>query len=123
MLTILGLLTLASCGDAGASGKLETITGQDVTVRMFDNRYEYNDIKVPVGGSVTWLGAGRNAHNAEDAGGTWSTESVFGTLDQYRGDEATITYDQPGVYPFFCSYHGNADGEGMAGVLTVGTAE
>lgn len=117
---LLAGLVLVSCGGASASSKDTTIAGEDVTVRMFDNRYEYKEIRIPVGGTVTWLGGGRNPHNASDADGAWTTETVFGSLDQYDGDAATLTYDQPGVYTFFCSYHGNAEGEGMAGILIVG---
>lgn len=124
MIRRLGILALAaavvvSCGggDGGADGAIE---GEDVTVEMFDNRFEYVEIRIPVGGSVTWVGAGRNPHNAVDANGVWSTESVFGSLDQFDGDSAALTYDTAGEYTFFCTYHGNAEGAGMAGVLIVG---
>jgi plastocyanin len=55
-----------------------------------------------------------------DAGGEWSTETVFGNLEQLEGDEAELTYDTQGTYPFFCTFHGDAEGNGMAGVLVVG---
>jgi plastocyanin len=38
----------------------------------------------------------------------------------FEGDEATLTFDTPGEYVFFCTYHGNSEGEGMAGTLIVG---
>lgn len=111
-------LAIAACGDSNGGG--ESIEGQDVVVEMYDNRFQYTEINIPVGGSVTWVGAGRNPHNAVAADGEWSTEEVFGSLDQLEGDEATLTYDEPGEYVFFCTYHGNARGSGMAGVLVVG---
>lgn len=89
-------------------------------VEMYDNRFQYTEIKIPVGGSVNWVGAGRNPHNAVAADGSWSTENVFGSLEQLEGDEATLTYDEPGEYTFFCTFHGNAEGAGMAGTLIVG---
>lgn len=94
--------------------------GESVSVDMYDNRYQYTEVRVPVGGEVSWVGAGRNPHNAVAADGSWSTEDAFGSLDQLEGDVAVIRYDAPGVYQFFCTYHGNADGAGMAGVLIVG---
>lgn len=111
------LVVLVSCGgdDAG-----ETTTGDDVTVEMFDNRYQFTEINIPAGGSVTFVGAGRNPHNAVAADESWSTEDVFGSLEQLDGDEATLTFDEPGEYVFFCTFHGNADGDGMAGTLIVG---
>lgn len=116
-LALVAVLFLASCGggdDGGAS-----IEGENVTVKMFDNRFEYTEVKVPVGGTVTFVGAGRSPHNANAADGSWSTEDVFGSLNQLEGDSAKLTFDEPGEYVFFCTFHGNAQGEGMAGKLIV----
>lgn len=118
-LALAGVLSLLACGGSVDEGG-ESIEGQDVTVEMYDNRFQYTDIRIPVGGSVNWVGAGQNPHNAVAANEEWSTETVFGSLDQFEGDEAVLTYDEPGEYIFFCTYHGNAEGAGMAGVLTVG---
>jgi len=111
---------LAACG----GGEATTVTsGEDVTVRMFDNRFEFNEIHVPPGGSVNFVGAGRNPHNAVASDQSWSTEDVFGTLEQLEGDEAVVDFDQPGEYAFFCTFHGNAEGDGMAGVVIVEALE
>lgn len=120
----LGLLALGvgmvvvACG-GGSGGEGTKIEGEDVTVEMFDNRFQYTEIKIPVGGSVNWIGAGRNPHNAVAADESWSTETAFGSLEQLEGDEAKLTYDEPGTYVFFCTFHGNAQGAGMAGTLIV----
>lgn len=90
-----------------------------MVVEMLDNRYQPEDVTVPVGEAVTFVGAGRNPHNAVAADGSWSTEDSFGSLDQFEGDTAEVIFDEPGTYVFFCTFHGNADGEGMAGTLTV----
>lgn len=118
LVALLGGLLLGACGASDDSA--DVIEGHDVVVEMYDNRYQYNEIRIPVGGSVTWLGAGANPHNAVAADESWSTESVFGSLEQLEGDAAVLTYDQPGEYVFFCTLHGNAQGAGMAGVLIVG---
>jgi plastocyanin len=112
------LLIVVACSGSGAEG--EAIGGENVTVQMFDNRFEYTEINVPVGGTVTFVNAGANPHNAVEANGEWSTEDVFGSLDMFEGNEATLTFDTPGEYVFFCTYHGNSEGEGMAGTLIVG---
>lgn len=119
MLAMAGTVALVACGGSSGEGG-ESIEGQDVVVEMYDNRFQYSEISIPVGGSVNWVGAGRNPHNAVAANEEWSTETVFGSLDQYEGDEAVLTYDEPGQYVFFCTYHGNPEGKGMAGVLIVG---
>jgi plastocyanin len=115
---MLAAIMAGACGGDGASSG-DLIEGSDVRVRMFDNRYEYTEVHIPSGGSVTWVGGGRNPHNTVAADGSWSTETVFGSLDQFDGDEALITYTEPGEYLFFCTYHGNAEGVGMAGRLIV----
>ncbi len=116
----MGLLLIAACGGEGGG---ETVSGDDVVVRMFDNRFEFTEIRIPVGGTVGFVGAGRNPHNAVAADGSWSTEDVFGSLEQLEGDEAVLTFDAPGEYVFFCTFHGNAEGDGMAGTLIVGSSD
>lgn len=118
-LALASVVAVTACGGSDDSGDA-SVEGQDVTVEMYDNRFEYTEIRIPVGGSITWVGAGQNPHNAVAADGSWSTEVVFGSLEQFEGDEATLTYDEPGEYVFFCTFHGNADGDGMAGTLIVG---
>jgi plastocyanin len=117
-LALAGVLALVACGGSDDGGG--SIEGENVVVDMYDNRFEYTEIRIPVGGTVNWVGAGRNPHNAVAANGEWSTETVFGSLEQYEGDEAVLTYDEAGEYVFFCTFHGNAQGDGMAGTLTVG---
>lgn len=116
-LAVAGVVAVSACG--GSEGS-EAIDGENVTVEMYDNRFQYTEIEIPVGGTVTWVGAGQNPHNAVAANGEWSTEDVFGSLEQFEGEEAVLTYDEPGEYVFFCTFHGNAEGEGMAGTLIVG---
>ena len=116
LIGLVGLLLIASCGGGGDGA---SISGEDVIVKMFDNRYEFTDVQIPVGGTVDFVGAGRNPHNAVAADGSWSTEDVFGSAEQLEGDEAVITFDAPGTYVFYCTFHGNAEGAGMAGTVTV----
>ena len=117
---LLGLLVVVACGDGGDGG--EFASGDDVVVDMFDNRYEFTEVNVTLGGTVTFVGAGRNPHNAVAADGSWSTDDVFGSLEQHEGEEAVLTFDEEGEYVFFCTFHGNAEGDGMAGTLVVGSA-
>jgi plastocyanin len=117
---LLGLLLVVACGGGDDGG--DSTSGDVVVVDMFDNRYEFTEVHVTVGGTVTFVGAGRNPHNAVAADGSWSTEDVFGSLEQLEGDEAALTFDEEGEYAFFCTFHGNAEGDGMAGTLVVGPA-
>jgi plastocyanin len=120
MAGLFGLLLVVACGGGGEGG--DSTSGDAVVVDMFDNRYEFTEVNVTVGGTVTFVGAGRNPHNAVAVDGSWSTEDVFGSLEQLEGDEAALTFDEEGEYAFFCTFHGNAEGDGMAGTLVVGPA-
>lgn len=109
---------VAACGGDESGGK--STSGENVTVRMFDSSFEFDEITIPVGGSVTFVGTSNViAHNAVAADGSWSTEDSFGSLEQHDGDEATLTFDTGGTYLFYCTFHGNAQGAGMAGTLKV----
>ena len=107
-------LVSGSCGAGGA-----TPDASVPAVLMLDNRFSPVEIEVTAGATVEFVGAGRNPHNAVAADGTWSTEDSFGGLEQFEGDTARVTYLEPGTYVFFCTFHGNGDGKGMAGTLTV----
>jgi plastocyanin len=111
------LTVLAACsGDDGS----RVIEGESVTVRMFDSRFEYEEVRVPVGGTVTFVGSSNLPHNAVAVDGSWSTESDFGSLEQYNGDTARLRFETAGTYVFYCTFHGNDQGAGMAGTLIVG---
>ncbi len=117
-LAVVSALLVVACGGGSDGG--DVLEGDKVTVLMFDDRFDYTEIRIPVGGSVDWIGAGANAHNAVASDGEWSTEEVWGDLEQFDGDSAILTYDQAGEYVFFCTFHGNSGGSGMAGKLVVG---
>lgn len=116
-LAIASLLVLGACG---GEAEPSVLTGENVTLKMFDNRFEHTEVRIPVGGTVEFLGAGRNPHNAVAADDSWSTKDAFGSLEQLEGDSAVLMFDEPGTYTFFCTFHGNAEGSGMAATLVVG---
>ena len=69
------LVVAVACGGGEGGGE---VSGEAVIVQMFDNRYEFTEVSVPVGGTVTFVGAGRNPHNAVAAD---SEESDGGPAD------------------------------------------
>ena len=77
---------------------------------------------INVGDTVRFVNEGRNPHNAVDFGGTWSTETSFGSLIMTEGDETTITFDEAGEYLFICTFH-SANGTGMVATLIVQDGE
>ena len=117
------LACLTACGgDDGGTSDPTT-----VTVGMLDNTYTRDVTRVPVGGTVRFRNDGETIHNAVATDGSWSTEDVTGELAMQPGDSAQLTFDEPGVYTFYCTFHATQDDEGewqgMVATLVVGDAE
>src|SRR6266540_1873013 len=102
-------LALAACGGGGNQrrGALD--------IEMLDNFYKRDVTRVPAGTRVRFSNGGRAVHNAVAANGGWSTP-----LSIQSGDAATVTLSKPGVYRFYCTFHGTSDGQGMAGTIVDG---
>lgn len=111
----LPLLALLACTSGG-----DRRGGNFVT--MYDNAFNAAVVRAPVGVRVKWINVGKNSHNAVATDGSWSTGSPGGG-DVLPGSERDIVFDRPGVYHYYCTYHGTRDGKGMAGVVVVGNAE
>ena len=88
-----------------------------VTINMLDDFFGRDLTRVPIDTSVRFVNDGRNPHNAVDAKGAWKTP-----VDMKRGDAKLVRFSQPGVYRFYCTFHGTANGKGMAATLVVGNA-
>jgi plastocyanin len=111
-LALLGATAVLAVGVAACSG------GDDdaqATVEMFDNSFEPTEVTVAVGTEVVFDNVGMVPHNARDVAGTWATPDLVDPEEQ-----ATVTFDAPGTYTFYCSLHAPADASGgMVGTLTV----
>jgi plastocyanin len=80
---------------------------------MVDFTYEPLEITVAPGATVTWINQGEFEHSATADDGSWDT-GVYGSDSQ-----ASITFDTPGTYPYYCLLHGTAGGNGMSGTVIV----
>jgi plastocyanin len=103
-------LLLASCGPKQPAGTI---------IVMYDNQYNGVITKVPVGTRVTFLNIGGTVHNATSVDGVWKSGDVEAHTAG-TGVGGDVVFDQPGVYHYYCTYHGTKDGMGMAGVIVVG---
>lgn len=87
-------------------------TAQAVRVEMLEgpNRFEPASITVPVGTAVTWV----------DVSGSHTTTSYDGLWDSVdrlpMGQSYSYTFNQPGVYRYYCKPHENS---GMVGTVLV----
>ncbi|HEV3364004.1 MAG TPA: cupredoxin domain-containing protein [Acidimicrobiia bacterium] len=99
---VAGTLTMLSAGIALAAN-----------VNVVDDAFQPGSITVAAGESVTFTNSGESPHTATADDGSFDT----GTIDP--GQSATVTFDTPGRYPYFCRFHGDPGGSGMAGVVVV----
>ncbi len=89
-----------------------------VEVEANDNTFGANAvIRVRPGTEVVWTNVGRNDHNIIPL----EPSKQFGVGQQAftPGDEHEFTFDEPGVFEYFCDIHGSKD-EGMVGTVVVG---
>lgn len=128
---LLGSLGLAACGDDdepaaddtttdsedAALPDVEDLTGSaEVVVDVPDNSFAPQSAAIDVGTEVTWRNIGRNEHNV-----TPSEEGSFegvDTEDFEPGAEYTTTFDEPGIYGYYCTIHGTPTA-GQVGSITV----
>lgn len=125
-LSVSAVLVVAGCGDDGGSAaglpdvpesEFEDLTGESaVDVAAVDNSFEPRYVRVSPGTEITFTNEGRNPHNVVP-----SEEGQFETIpteDLEPGMSASLTFDEPGTYPYFCSLHGTAT-RGMVGRVVV----
>jgi plastocyanin len=113
-------------GDAGLStsdGSSDDSVPEDVVVvdtdpaevTALDNSFRPENIEVPAGTEVVWTNKGRNEHNVLHVeGDDWGVE-----VDDFQpGVSYSHTFDEVGVYRYYCSIHGTTDA-GMIGTIVV----
>lgn len=100
---------------AGTLGPAPARAGESyVDVSAADDFFDAEVIRVPVGTKVEWTNVGRNPHTVT------ADDGSFDSGNMAPGDEFSWTFDEPGVYRYYCVYHGAPGGVGMAGIVVVG---
>ena len=113
------LLLLPGAASAGGGGHISQCPGfaAGTTVSMLDSCFNGTAHFAPTRTALIIRNDGELPHTFTAVDGSFSTGQVL------PGDTFELTIDAPGVYEVFCSLHGTAAGQGMAGVLVVGEAE
>ena len=97
---------------------------QTTFITMADNTFSPGLMRVPTGGHVFFRNWGGLVHNAIAVDGSWSTNAASGREEVRVGEWIGIKFDRPGVYKFYCKFHGTPDGKhGMVGTVIVGDVE
>ena len=114
-IALLPVLSAATCRQVDLSGSS--------FVTMADNVFSPAQIRVPAGGHVHFRNWGGIVHNAVAVDGSWTTDST-GRSQVRVGEWVDMKFDTPGVYRYYCRFHGTPDGtKGMVGTVIVGDAE
>lgn len=131
LLIAVSVVVVACGGDEGGGGggdpteglpevadsEFEDLTGQDrVDIEAKDNVFDPEYVTVSPGSEIVFENTGRNPHNVVPA-----QREQFETIpaDQLQpGDSASLVFDEPGIYPYYCSLHGTASA-GMVGRVRV----
>jgi plastocyanin len=87
--------------------------GADVSA--IDDVFDAEVVRIQPGQTVEWTNDGRSAHTVDADDGSWASGNLA------AGATFEHTFEAPGVYPYFCRYHGRP-GVGMAGTIVVGDA-
>lgn len=83
-----------------------------VTVKLANLQFTPKEVTIAVGGTVEWIDEGGN-HTVE------ADDESFKSGRLAPGQKFEHTFDKPGTYPYFCSFHGDKHGVDMAGVIHV----
>jgi plastocyanin len=110
-----GLSTSDGSSDESVPEDVVVIDTDPAEVTALDNSFRPENIEVPAGTEVVWTNKGRNEHNVLHVDGDdWGVE-----VDDFQpGASYAHTFDEPGVYRYYCSIHGTTDA-GMIGTIVV----
>ena len=93
-------------------------------VRVVDDEFSPKVLRVEPGTTVIWESGGANNHNVIASDGSWQAISSdyfdYGIIT--KGDQYEHTFNEPGIYEYYCPYHGT-NNKGMVGTIIVGDAE
>jgi plastocyanin len=86
----------------------------DVGVSMANMAFSPVRLIVGAGTTVTWTnGDGNIQHTTTSDDGLWDSGLLSG------GDTFSYTFDEPGIFPYYCIPHGAPGGQGMSGTIIV----
>ena len=87
------------------------VTSPPVAISLKNFEFTPPEITVPVGTTVTWTDTG-GRHTV------WTEDGYLKSDTLLTGNTYQKTFDKPGVYEYFCDFHGGK-GTGMSGKITV----
>ena len=83
-----------------------------VSIKISNFQFEPKELTVKAGTIVEWIDEG-GRHTVEADDGSFKSDTLT------AGGKFERKFDVSGVYPYFCTFHGDKHGQDMAGVITV----
>jgi len=83
-----------------------------VSIKISNFKFEPKELTVTAGTIVEWTDEG-GRHTVEADDGTFKSDTLT------AGGQFNHRFDTPGVFPYYCTFHGDKHGTDMAGVITV----
>lgn len=103
--TLFAVLAVGACSDDDDPADPGNEPPDEVTVQMDDNVFQPQEVKVAVGGTVTWDNVGGNSHTStSDEDGAWDSGGI----------EPDETYERvfstAGTFDYVCTFHNDMTG-------------
>ncbi len=110
-----GLSTSGGSSDDSVPEDVVVIDTDPAEITALDNSFRPENVEIAPGTEVVWTNKGRNEHNVLHVDGDdWGVD-----VDNFRpGATYSHTFDEPGLYRYYCSIHGTTDA-GMIGTIVV----
>jgi plastocyanin len=112
---LLGFATDHVCHAQSATSPATGQGSEKVVVTIDNFKFEPGEVKVRVGTTVVWTNS-RGRHTVTSEDGSFTSPTLI------AGESYEYKFEKPGVYPFYCMFHGSRGGKDMAGVVTVEAA-
>ena len=109
---VLAIPSAAAGGGCHPSPDLTMTTDTEPHVAIGECAYIATVVHIQPGDTVTWVNKDPVPHTVSGAHYSWGSERL---LDQ--NDKIRFTFDEEGVYPYYCALH-----PGMVGAVVVGDA-
>ncbi len=116
LLIVTILMGLTGVAYAGGGGHFSLCPGfsEGSNISMLDSCFSGTAHFAPAGTAIRISNDGQFPHDLTAVDGSFATGLLEG------GQSTDLTFDQTGIYKIYCTIHGTASGEGMAGILVVG---
>jgi plastocyanin len=105
-----GLALLEGAGSTTVLGAVQTPASNTVTLTNF--QFTPKRLTIKAGSEVTWE-VKEGTHNINADKGLFESQTLS------AGKKFSYKFEKPGVYQYYCSFHGSKGGHEMAGTVKV----